>query len=192
MRTSIVVAVVGVLALAAGGGYYRLEVYPQQRFRAGLDQTLATLPPGTTARYKDAHYSIPSGEAVVSGLTVHAAIPGDAPGQIDVTIESIHLVRPNLDFSRAWATAAANTSGLTPETALPVADSVTLKGGQSAPARSRSPGNRFMSVSRGSISGRFCTTACHLGRNSRPRWRQRRERQTWRLCGRSCGPRPGR
>ncbi len=128
MRTSIVVAVVGVLALAAGGGYYGLEVYPQQRFRAGLDQTLATLPPGTTARYKDAHYSIPSGEAVVSGLTVHAAIPGDAPGQIDVTIDSIHLVRPNLDFSRAWATAAANTSGLTPATALPVADSVTLKG----------------------------------------------------------------
>ncbi len=56
MRTSVVVATLVVLGFAAGGAYYGLEVYPQQQFRAGLDQSLATLPPGTQASYQTAHY----------------------------------------------------------------------------------------------------------------------------------------
>src|SRR5271157_3943110 len=128
MRTSVVIAVVGVLALAAGGAYYGLEVHPQQQFRADLDQTLATLPAGTTATYKDAHYSVLSKQAVVTGLTLHGQIAGPSPQPIEVTIDSIETTNPNLDFARAWADATAHTATLAPDTALAVADTIAVKG----------------------------------------------------------------
>lgn len=128
MRTTVVVAVAGVLILAAGGGYYGLEVYPQQRFRAGLDQTLATLPPGTAATFKDAQYSVLSHQVVVTGLTVRAETPGPSPQRIDVTIESIETTNPNLDFAGSWNKALANKSSLTADTPLPIADSIVAKG----------------------------------------------------------------
>jgi hypothetical protein len=128
MRTSVVIAVAGVLVLAAGGAYYGHEVYLQRQFRAGLDQTLASLPAGTTATYKDAHYSVVSKQAVVTGLTLHGLIAGPSPQPIEVTIDSIETTNPNLDFARAWADAAAHAAALTPQTAFAVADAITVKG----------------------------------------------------------------
>jgi hypothetical protein len=128
MRTSVVIAVAGVLVLAAGGAYYGHEVYLQRQFRAGLDQTLATLPAGTTATYKDAHYSVLSKHAVVTGLTLHGLIAGPSPQPIEVTIDSIETTNPNLDFARSWADAAAHAAALAPDTALVVADAVAVKG----------------------------------------------------------------
>jgi hypothetical protein len=128
MRTSVVVTVAGVLVLAAGGAYYGHEVYLQRQFRAGLDQTLASLPAGTTATYKDAHYSVLSKQAVITGLTVHGLIPGPSPQPIEVTIDSIETTSPNLDFTRSWADAVAHTATLTPDTAVAFADSIVVKG----------------------------------------------------------------
>jgi hypothetical protein len=128
MRTSVVIAVAGVLVLAAGGAYYGHEVYLQRQFRAGLDQTLASLPAGTTATYKDAHYSVLSKQAVVTGLTLHGLIAGPSPQPIEVTIDSIETTNPNLDFARSWADAAAHSAALTSETAFAVADAITVKG----------------------------------------------------------------
>lgn len=128
MRTSVVIAAAGVLVLVAGGAYYGHEIYLQRQFRAGLDQTLATLPAGTTATYKDAHYSVLSKQAVVTGLTLHGQIAGPSPQPIEVTIDSIETTNPNLDFARSWADAAAHTAALTPDTALAVADAIAVKG----------------------------------------------------------------
>jgi hypothetical protein len=128
MRPSIVIAAVVVLGFAAGGGYYGLEVFPQQRFRAGLDQALATLPPGTTATYKTARYSVLMHQAIVTGLSVHGQIPGDTPQPFEVTIDSIETTSPNLEFPDLWARAVANPAAFAPDTAIPVADAITLKG----------------------------------------------------------------
>jgi hypothetical protein len=128
MRTSVVAAVAGVLVLAAGAGYYGHEVYLQQRFRTGLDQTLAALPPHTIATYKDAHYSVLSHHAVVTGLTLHAEIAGQTPQQIDITIDSIETENPNLDLPSSWNKAVADKAAFTSEMALPVADSITVNG----------------------------------------------------------------
>jgi hypothetical protein len=128
MRTSVVAVVAGVLALAAGGGYYGLEVYPQQLLRADLDQALATLPAGMTASYKDAHYAVLSKRAVVTGVTVHGVIPGASPQPFDATIASVETSNPNLDFGAAWAKAAAHPAALAPDTAVAFADAVIVKG----------------------------------------------------------------
>jgi hypothetical protein len=128
MRTPIVVAVAAVLVAAAGGGYYVLEVLPKQQLRAGLDQALATLPPGTTASYKDANYSPVSHQAVVTGLTLHGEISGDPPQPFDITIDSVETTNANLDLTNSWAKAAANPAAISPDTALAVADSIVLKG----------------------------------------------------------------
>jgi len=128
MRPSIVIATLVVVGLAAGGAYYGLEVYSQQQFRAGLDQALATLPPGTTASYKTAHYSILSHEAVVTGMTVHGEIPGTPPQPFDVTAATITTEQPNLDFPASWSRALAAPATFGPDSALPVAASVTMTG----------------------------------------------------------------
>lgn len=128
MRTSVVVAVAGVLIVAAGGAWFGLEVYLQQRFRAGLDQALATLPPGTTATYKTAHYSLLSHRAVVTEMTLHGELPGDPPRPFDVAADSVETRDPNLDFPASWANAVAAPTSLGPDTALTVAGSVAVKG----------------------------------------------------------------
>jgi hypothetical protein len=128
MRTSIVVATLAVLGLAAAGGYYGLEVFPEQQFRAGLDQALATLPRNTTVTYKTAHYSVLSHHAVVTGMTVHGEIPGNPPQPFDVTAATIETENPNLDFPGAWAHAMAAPAAFGPDTPLLVANSSTVTG----------------------------------------------------------------
>jgi len=127
MRASFLVAGTAIV-LAAAGFYYGLEIYPEQRFRANLDQTLARLPPGTTVAYKGAHYSIISHAAEVTGVTVHADLPGAQSRSFDIDIESVSTANPNLDLATAWNSARANPAAIAPETVLPVADTITFKG----------------------------------------------------------------
>jgi len=128
MRAWIVIALLVVLVAAAGGAWYGLEVYPQQQFRAGLAEALATLPPGTTATYKTAHYSPLSRQAVVTGWQMHGEIPLSPPLPFDITLDSIEMEAPNLDFAGSWARALAAPAALAPDTPLPVAVAVTVKG----------------------------------------------------------------
>ncbi len=128
MRMPVIAATVGVLAIAAGGLYYEFEIYPQRQFRAGLDQALLNLPPGTTVTYQDAHYSVASRVAVVSGWKIHVTTAGAQPKQIDITLDSLESSNPNLTFSDTWEKARANPTSFSMETAVPVADSFLVKG----------------------------------------------------------------
>jgi hypothetical protein len=127
MRAPIVIAVIGVAVLAAGGAWYGFEVWPQHQFRAGLDQALATLPPGTTATYRNATYSVPTRHAAITGFAMHGVIAGASPGPFDLTIASIETDNANLAFTAAWSDAVAHPEARRPETAVPVADTVVLK-----------------------------------------------------------------
>jgi hypothetical protein len=128
MKKSVIAGAAGLLVLAAAGGYYGIEIYPQQRFRAGLDQTLAALPYHATATYKDAHYSLLSRQAVVTGLTIHADIPGSTPQKIDMTFDTVETSDPNLDLARSWNNSQADKAAVTPDTVIPVAGSIAIKG----------------------------------------------------------------
>ena len=128
MRAWMVIAVVAVLGVAAAGSYYGLEIYPQQQFRENLDRTLATLPPGTTAAYKTVHYSVLSHRAVITGWTMHGAIPADQPVPFDITADSVEAENPNMDLAVSWGRAVANPAAFGPDTALPVAGSIAIKG----------------------------------------------------------------
>src|SRR3954449_8128338 len=66
MRIRNILIKVAAVAVVASGLYYGLEVYPQKQFHAGLDETLAALPPGTAASSKGAHYSVLSRQAVIT------------------------------------------------------------------------------------------------------------------------------
>jgi hypothetical protein len=111
-------------ALAAGGLYYGVFVYPQQRFKTELDLAIRQLPPGSSAGYKDAHYAFLSGNATLRGVTFHRADPHG----IDVTVDEVELTKPSLDFAAEWSKAAASPSTLAPEMALPVAAAISVKG----------------------------------------------------------------
>jgi len=128
MRTPILAAILGGLGLAAGGGYYGLEIYPEQQFRAALDQSIARLPPGVTVTYATAHYSVLSHLATVTGIRLHAARADAAPQPVDAVIDSMEVSNPNLSFSQTWANAQANPSSWGDDTALPIADTIVITG----------------------------------------------------------------
>ena len=117
---------IAVAAVAgAGAVYYGLAVYPQQRFRAELDEAIQRLPAGYTASYTGADYAVAASRATVTGVKLSHA----APDAFELTIDEIAIVKPALDFGKKWAEAAANPAALTPEQALPLGDSVSARGG---------------------------------------------------------------
>jgi hypothetical protein len=117
------IAVVAAVVLG-GAVYYGLFVVPGQQLRAGLDQTIATLPAGYTVKYGDASYSLLSHTATITDLSVQ----GPASYPLNETIAKVTVERPALDFIDQWNKAQANPAALKPDQALPVADRVTLEG----------------------------------------------------------------
>src|SRR5713226_6871118 len=89
-------------ALVAGALYFGLVVYPQQRFHAALDLALQQLPTGFSRSYKAAEYSLLSNRATISDLALHAA----PPRYLDITIDTIELIKPSLGFLTSWSQAA--------------------------------------------------------------------------------------
>jgi hypothetical protein len=124
MRTPIVVAAAGLLALAAGGGYYGLEVYPRKQARAFLDRAMATLPAGTTGSFQGVHFSVASHELVITGLKLHGTGDAAGAGSYDVTADTVDITDPNMSFSDVWAKAAANPAAIAPAEEVPVAGAV--------------------------------------------------------------------
>jgi hypothetical protein len=127
MRTPIVVLLIGIAILAIGGAWYGFEIWPQQQFRAGLDRTLATLPPGITATYRNATYSVPTRHAVVTGFAIKGTIGGASPEPFELTIASIETDNADLAFAAAWSDAVAHPEARRPDAAIPVADAIVLK-----------------------------------------------------------------
>jgi hypothetical protein len=120
-RTWIAVAAVVVLG---GAAYYGLSVVPSQQLRAGLDQTIATLPAGWAVKYGGASYSLLSHTATITDLSIEG--PPSYP--LNETIAKVKVERPALDLVDQWNKAQANPSALKPDQALPVADRVTVEG----------------------------------------------------------------
>jgi len=122
MRRTLI-AVVTVIVLA-GAAYYGLFVVPSQQLRAGLDQTIATLPARYSVKYGGARYSLFSHTATITDLSIQ----GPASYPLNQTIAKITVEHPALDFVDQWNKAQANPSALKPDQAIPVADRVTVEG----------------------------------------------------------------
>jgi len=120
-RTWIAVAAAIILG---GAAYFGLFVVPSQQLRAGLDLTIATLPPGYTVKYGGARFSLLTHTAVITDLSVQ----GPPPTSFNETIAKITVEHPALDFIDGWSRAQANSSVLKPDYALPVAGRVTVEG----------------------------------------------------------------
>jgi hypothetical protein len=119
MRKWLIIGVV-VLAAVAGASFYGIEIFPTQRFRSALDAELAALPPGVTASYADAHYSVFPGRATITGVKIHHA----DPTPYDVSIGEIDAVHPAFDIAASWAHAAAAPDSVAPDAALVLADDI--------------------------------------------------------------------
>jgi hypothetical protein len=126
-RTGILVAVAVVAVAAIGGGLYYVSSGggvggDRERFKAMVDQTIAQVPPGVAVAYKSIDYV--AGRGTVKGITLHKADP-DA---VDLGIDEIEFIKPNLDFSTAWAKAASDPKALAPDSAIPVFAGANVKG----------------------------------------------------------------
>jgi hypothetical protein len=125
MRTSTLSGLASLLIALIGGGVYVSEFYPRVVLRSVLDQTIASLPPGTTASYRDARYSLITRKAQVMGITLHGSTQTNPPEPLELTIQTVRSARPNLQLADAWnktlATGDVNT-------AVPVADDIVLEG----------------------------------------------------------------
>jgi len=124
MRKGIIAgAVIAAIALA-GGAYYGVAVYPTKAFRAALDQAASALPAGTRVSYRDARYSFTSGGASITGIAVHR----DTPDPFDLSIDTIEVTKPALDFAAAWKEAASHPTAVAPDLGLRLADAATASG----------------------------------------------------------------
>src|ERR1700722_1802643 len=92
--------VIGIAAAAMLGAaaYYGLFVLPSQQLRAGLDQAIASLPPGYTVKYGGARYSLLSHTAVITDLSIQ----GPASFPINQTTAKLTIERPALDLVDQW------------------------------------------------------------------------------------------
>jgi hypothetical protein len=116
---------IGIIALGVlgGGAYYGLALYPSQRLRSTLDQTIHTLPPGLSASYKDAHYALFGQRATIQGVAIHR----DEPNGFDVTVAALDVARPATDFAALWAKAAADPAAVPPNMMLVLADAIVAQ-----------------------------------------------------------------
>jgi hypothetical protein len=118
-------AIAGALALVVGGvSYYALFVEPSRQMRAGLDEAIRTLPPGITAHYDGAHYSLLTHNASINGLSIKAG--GAYAG--DYAVAKLSISHPNLNLESDWKHAALNPAALAQDQALAVADRVAVEG----------------------------------------------------------------
>jgi len=119
----IIVGIVAVV-LVAGCGYVLLNRETGHSFKTALDQALGKLPTGYTAEYKSASYDPVLGKGSITGIAIHH----EAAPMLDVTIEEVDVAQPSLGLPDEWNKALADPAKLTPETALPVAGKITVKG----------------------------------------------------------------
>jgi hypothetical protein len=115
---------IGVAIPIVGALYYFVAIYPQQQFRATIDELARQLPAGYTLTYKSAEYSLFSKRATVTGVAMHAAISDP----VDVMVDELEIEKPNLDFATVWSDAVAHPETRKPEAAIPVSDRITING----------------------------------------------------------------
>src|ERR1700761_5700436 len=87
---------VGIVVLAglAVGGYFGTLYYVGSKLRTALDQSLAKLPPGWKASYKDARLtSLFPRTLSVQGMELHHT----PDTLVDATIEDITILNPPMD-----------------------------------------------------------------------------------------------
>jgi hypothetical protein len=111
----ILIVVVAVAVLAGGAWYLYLA--------ASLDNALAHLPPGWTAKYAALDIAPAQRTATLTGLVLHYEPP---PG-VDITVGEIVIENPSLTITDDWAKATANPASLDPATAIPLADALTIR-----------------------------------------------------------------
>jgi hypothetical protein len=112
--------VVALVVAFAGGAYAALVVYPAHLFRASLDAGIKGLPPGYSASYASADYSLLRRHATLTG--VRFARP--EPGAFDVGVDRLEIDHPSTDFVTAWSSAAADPTKVAPNLALVLGDEV--------------------------------------------------------------------
>lgn len=112
------------LVVIAGGAYYGLVVYPDQKFRKSIDQAIAKLPPTYTLTYEGAHYAVVDKTATITGIT----LDNPAAPELHVTIEKIRIAEPSTDFADQWAKAKADPASVAPSLSLPLAREVEVTG----------------------------------------------------------------
>lgn len=120
-KNGMLAAAVVALVVIAAGAYYLFSGGGGNRLKELVDQQIKRLPPEASATYKSI-----DGDTI-KGFSLHLAGPNPTMSA-DLTIDEIHLVHPNLDFTKAWDDAMANAKALTPDTVIPVFDSAELKG----------------------------------------------------------------
>lgn len=104
--------------------YAGLVIYPASRLRTALGQAQQFLPAGTSLSYQAAAYSLISGRASISGVTLR----NSGPLAAEVTIDRIALERPSLKLGNAWQQAESNPKALAENAAVPIAAAITFSG----------------------------------------------------------------
>jgi hypothetical protein len=115
---------VALVAVTGIGAWYGLSALSSKGVEHGLDQALHRLPPGWTVTYKSAKFGVVSDRAVLQGVEIHGA----GATKLDARIDELDVAGLSVDLGANWAEAARDPAGMAPDKALPIADTIELKG----------------------------------------------------------------
>jgi hypothetical protein len=125
-RIALLIALVAVIGVGAYFAVSRFTVSTTSSasMKEALDQALQKLPPDWKVTYKSVDYTPVMNQAALKGVEIHST----GAVKLDATVDEVDLNGLALDLGPGWSQAAANPAGLAPDKALPVADSIAIKG----------------------------------------------------------------
>ena len=125
MKVKTVAVAVGLVAVLAAGGLMLGNRIAGQRVAALADRGIALLPPGIEAKYQDISYSLLTGVATVTGLTLTSQYNGASGVE---TIDRIEIAGVPWSLGDQVAQIQTAPRTLTRDSVFRVADRVTISG----------------------------------------------------------------
>ena len=123
MKVKTVAVAVGLVAVLAAGGLMLGNRIAGQRVAALADRGIALLPPGIEAKYQNISYSLLTGVATVTGLTLTSQYNGASGVE---TIDRIEIAGVPWSLGDQVAQIQTAPRTLTRDTVFRVADRVTI------------------------------------------------------------------
>ena len=125
MSVARILIATGMVAVLGAAGYVGANTYISHQIKAAIDQNIAELPAGVSAKYASVDYSLIGNKTSVTGLTLVFPYLGSTT---TMTIARIDVVNGSATLGDSLARLAADRGLATKDMVLPVADKIEMSG----------------------------------------------------------------
>ena len=132
MSVARILIATGAVAVLGAAGYAGTNIYITHQIKAAIDQNIARLPAGVSAKYASVDYSLIGNKTSVNGLTLVFPYLGSST---TLTVARLDVVNGSTNLGDSFAQLQANPALATKDMVLPVADKIEVNGLTAVSAR---------------------------------------------------------